>query len=214
MTREDPGVEAAALALFDARSECRPIDRVSETFGITDPERAYAVQERNTARWLEAGRPLAGRKIGLTSQAVQQQLGVGEPDYGMIWGDLGFEDGAVLPIERFTQPRAEAEIAFVMRGGLDSVEVELPDVVAAIDAATPAVEVVDSAIADWKITLADTIADNASGGGYVLGRDRLPLGALDLEGCRMTLALNGEVTMTLYRNSEPLSLKVVFYQRR
>jgi len=80
-----------------------------------DPALAYAVQEVNTARWLENGRRVVGRKIGLTSLAVQKQLGVGEPDYGMLWADMAYENGAVVPIERFIQPRVEAEVAFIIR---------------------------------------------------------------------------------------------------
>ena len=189
----DPSVARAATALFDARSSRAPIQPISETFEVTDPELAYAVQEANTARWVADGRKLVGRKIGLTSEAVQRQLGVDQPDYGMLWGDLGFESGAVVPIERFLQPRVEAEVAFVMASALDTPDATLEDVAGAIAHAVAADESVDSAIADWKITLADTIADNASGGGFVLGTDQHELADIDLEGCRMALSQNGTV---------------------
>ena len=189
----DPVAEKAASALYAARTGGVSIPPISETFGVDDPELAYAVQEANTKRWLAEGRALVGRKIGLTSKAVQEQLGVDQPDYGMLWGELGFESSAVIPIRRFIQPRVEAEIAFVMDRGVDSADADLEDVRSAIDYAVAAVEIVDSAIADWKITLADTIADNASGGGFVLGQEQRTLDELDLEGCRMALSQNGAV---------------------
>ncbi len=190
MTSIDPRVEEAAEALYQARRTRVPIPPISRALGITSPDLAYSVQEANTARWLGEGRKPTGRKIGLTSEAIQKQLGVGEPDYGMLWGDLGFEDGAAIPIHRFAQPRAEAEIAFTMSATIDSPNATMEDVTAAIGSVMAAVEIADSAIAGWKITLADTIADNASGGGYVLGRERRALADVDLEGCRMRLSLN------------------------
>jgi 2-keto-4-pentenoate hydratase len=187
----DVRAEKAAAALYDARQSKQAIAPVSETQGIVDPALAYAVQEMNTARWLENGRRVVGRKIGLTSLAVQKQLGVGEPDYGMLWADMAYENGAVVPIERFIQPRVEAEVAFIIRRRLDSATSTLDEVAAAVGCALAAVEIVDSAIADWKITLADTIADNASGGGFVLGDVRRSLDEVDLRLCGMILSRNG-----------------------
>jgi 2-keto-4-pentenoate hydratase len=182
----------AAEALFNARAERREISPVSETFGVTDPDVAYRVQEANTVRWLDAGRKLVGRKIGLTSKAVQQQLGVDEPDYGMLWGDSAHESGAEVPISDFIQPRVEAEIAFEMSADINSPNATRDDVERAIGSAMAAVEIVDSAVADWKITLADTIADNASGGGFVLGTERRTLGEIDTRLCGMVLTINDE----------------------
>lgn len=181
----------AAAALYDARKRGHAIARVSETHGIVEAELAYAVQEINTRRWLNEGRRLVGRKIGLTSAAVQKQLGVNEPDYGMLWADTAYPTGSVIPIERFIQPRVEAEVAFMMRRPMASPNATLEDLMASIDSARAAVEIVDSAIADWKITLADTIADNASGGGFVLGDDRRVLGDVDVRLCGMVLSRNG-----------------------
>lgn len=182
----------AAEALFEARETRRPIAPVSETFGIEDVDAAYAVQEANTRRWLAAGRRLVGRKIGLTSEAVQRQLGVDQPDYGMLFDDTAYVDGAAVPIACFLQPRVEAEIAFDMRDRLDDPGVSRGDVERAVGAVRCAVEIVDSAIADWRISLADTIADNASGGGFVLGATRRALGEVELPGVGMTLVRNGE----------------------
>ncbi len=185
-----------ADALYEARSTGRPIPPPSETFGLDDAEGAYAVQAANTARWLDEGRRLAGRKIGLTSEAVQRQLGVDEPDYGMLWADTAWQSGASIPLERFIQPKVEAEIAFVMAAGVDSAEATRADVEAAVGGCLTAIEIADSAVVDWRITLADTIADNASGGGFVLASERRPLGGVDLPGARMTLSRNGEVVST------------------
>jgi 2-keto-4-pentenoate hydratase len=183
-------VKKAAAALYDARTAGRAIAPISQTYGLMDPDLAYAVQEANTARWITDGRRLVGRKIGLTSAAVQKQLGVGEPDYGMLWADTAHESGAVISTARFIQPRVEAEIAFVMSRRVDSPEAAPEDLKAAIGYARAAVEIVDSAIADWKITLADTIADNASGGGFVLG-DTRALDEVDVRLCGMVLSRNG-----------------------
>ena len=187
----DAEVKKAAAALYDARTAGRAIAPISQTYGLMDPDLAYAVQEANTARWITDGRRLVGRKIGLTSAAVQKQLGVGEPDYGMLWADTAHESGAVISIARFIQPRVEAEIAFVMSRRVDSPEAAPEDLKAAIGYARAAVEIVDSAIADWKITLADTIADNASGGGFVLGDVCRALDEVDLRLCGMVLSRNG-----------------------
>jgi 2-keto-4-pentenoate hydratase len=182
----------AADALYAARRDLRPVPPLRETHGLASAEDAYAVQEANTRRWLGEGRRLAGRKIGLTAKSVQAQLGVAEPDYGMLWADLGFVDGAELPAGRFAQPKVETEIAFVMARDLPDAELGFAAVAAAVDCVLAAVEIVDSAIADWNIRLVDTIADNASGGGYVLGTDPKRLGAVDLRLCGMVTARNGE----------------------
>jgi len=186
----DARTEKAAAAIYDARTSRRPIAPISETYGIVDPRVAYTVQDVNTTRWLAEGRRLVGRKIGLTSDVVQKQLGVREPDYGMLWADAAYDNGAVVPSVRFIQPRVEAEVAFVMGGRIDSPDVTLHDLTAAVRFARAAVEIVDSAIADWKITLADTIADNASGGGFVLG-DTRALDEVDVRLCGMVLSRNG-----------------------
>jgi 2-keto-4-pentenoate hydratase len=186
----------AADALFEARAGRCAIPPVSGTFGIDDPAVAYGVQEANTLRWLASGRKLVGRKIGLTSKAVQKQLGVDEPDYGMLWGDSVYQSGAEIPVSNFMQPRVEAEIAFEMSAGIDSPHATPDDVESSIGWAMAAVEIVDSAVASWKITLADTIADNASGGGFVLGTERKVPGEMDLRLCGMVLTLNGEIAST------------------
>lgn len=185
-----PSVEAASL-IYEARRHGKPIPPVATAHKIANAKDAYVVQEINTQRWLGEGRRIVGRKIGLTSKAVQEQLGVGEPDYGMLWGDLAFIDGEAVSMKAFMQPRVEAEIAFVMERAVTSPEVTLTEFIAAVGYSLPAVEIVDSAIADWKITLADTIADNASAGGFALGTSPRKVSDVELKLCGMLLTKNG-----------------------
>ena len=132
-------------------------------------DQAYAAQEVNTKRWLDEGRKLVGRKIGLTSLAVQRQLGVSQPDYGMLFDDMAVPDGWDVAADQLIQPKVEAEIAFVIGRDLDDEHLTIADILRAVEFALPAIEIVDSRIADWKIGILDTIADNASSGLYVLG---------------------------------------------
>ena len=159
----------------------------------TDAAGAYAVQNRNTEYWLGQGRRLIGKKIGLTARAVQAQLGVDQPDYGMLFDDMQIEDGGVLSMRKLLQPKAEAEIALVLARDIDLPDAVEADVAAATDHVVAAIEVVDSRIADWKISFADTVADNGSSAAFVLGRDKRSLEGLDLYSCGMVLELNGAV---------------------
>jgi 2-keto-4-pentenoate hydratase len=187
-------LQAAAHALRAARAERRTIARISETHGIAGLDAAYAVAEINTrARLAEPGRRIVGLKVGLTSRAVQQQLGVDEPDFGLLFDDMEFLDGDTLPAHRLIQPKVEAEVAFVLGRDLESAAPSFGEFVAAIACALPALEVVDSAIRDWKITLVDTVADNASSALYVLGTQPVALGGLDLGAVGMQMSIGGHV---------------------
>lgn len=184
---------AAAEALRQARSTGVPIARVSETFGVSGLEQAYAVAEINTQAALAAGRVIAGKKIGLTSNAVQRQLGVDRPDYGVLFTDMEFRDGDELPMSRLIQPKAEGEVAFVVGRDLDDEHLTWGRFLLGLEYALPALEVVDSAIADWKITLVDTVADNASCGMYVLGTEPRRITDIDFLTLGMNLTRNGEI---------------------
>jgi len=173
-------LQAAAAALALARSSRNPCPRISERFDIQSLHDAYAVQEINTLAALAAGRRLSGRKIGLTSLAVQQQLGVDQPDFGMLFADMEYHDGATIDSARLIQPKVEGEIAFVLGRDLPHPDTTLSELLRAVDHVLPALEIVDSAIEDWKITLVDTVADNASSGLYVLGKTPVSLRGLDL----------------------------------
>ena len=185
-------ISGAADALFEARRALKPTGPVRDAYAISSPADAYDVQEENTRRYIADGRVLAGRKIGLTSVAVQQQLGVDEPDFGMLWEDSGFQPGAEIPISAFMQPKVEVEIAFRMGRDVNDPDITIQGLSGAVDSVFAAVEIVDSAVANWDIRLVDTIADNASGGGYVLGSDPHSLGEFDLRLCGMTLSRGGE----------------------
>ena len=184
-------IQAAALALRTARATQAPIAPVSSQFGITRLADAYAVQEINTRAALDRGCRLVGRKIGLTSTAVQQQLGVDQPDFGMLFADMEIADGGEIDCSRLIQPKAEGEIAFVLGRDLPHVDCTLAELMSAVEYLLPALEIVDSAITDWKISLADTVADNASSALYVLGKQPTRLAGLDLRLEGMLLQKNG-----------------------
>jgi 2-keto-4-pentenoate hydratase len=184
-------LQAAADALRRARADRRPIARISETFGIAGVDAAYAVAELNSAARIAAGRRIVGKKIGLTSPAVQQQLGVNEPDFGLLFDDMEFLDGDEVPVSRLIQPKVEAEVAFVVGRELPRERLSWGEFLATLEFALPAIEVVDSAIAGWKITLVDTVADNASAGLVVLGDRPVAIGQLAGSELGMQLAVNG-----------------------
>lgn len=170
-----------------------PVAPLRDGLDPLDVDGAYAVQALNTERWAKAGRRIVGRKIGLTSKAVQTQLGVDQPDFGVLFDDMQIPDGGVLSAGRAIQPKAEAEIAFVMARDLRDVDATPETVAAAIDHVVAAIEIVDSRIENWKITFADTVADNGSSAFFVLGSESRSLAGLDLYTCGMALEVNGAV---------------------
>lgn len=186
----DPQAMADALAGAYAGAAIPPLRTSADDISV---DAAYAIQNRNTERWLSDGRRMIGRKIGLTSAAVQQQLGVDQPDYGVLWADGAYLDGEEIDITGFLQPRVEAEIAFVLGRDLTGDAITGVDLISAVDHALAAIEIVDSRIANWDISLFDTIADNASLGAFVIGTRPAPLSALDLAGCRMEMRLGDEI---------------------
>lgn len=157
-----------------------------------DIEAAYEVQRTNTEFWIGEGRRVIGRKIGLTAKSVQAQLGVDQPDYGIIYADMAIVDGDEIDFASISQPRAEAEIALVLGDGLDREQITVLDIIEAADYMLPAIEVVGSRIAKWDIDIVDTISDNASSGKFVLGTRPVALEDLDLRRCGMTMELRGE----------------------
>ena len=186
-------LQAAAAALRTARAQRRPIERISTTFGLAGLDAAYAVAEINTQAALAAGRRVLGKKVGLTSRAVQQQLGVDQPDFGVLLDDMEFLDGDAVPMHRLTQPKVEAEVAFVVGRDLAGDAPSWGEFLASLAYALPALEIVDSAIADWKITLVDTVADNASSALHVLGTQPVAIGQLAGAELGMQMTVNGAV---------------------
>jgi 2-keto-4-pentenoate hydratase len=161
-----------------------------------DPAAGYAVQQVLTARALLAGRRPVGRKIGLTNPAVQQQLGVDQPDIGVLFDDMAVSTGATVDIDRLLQPRIEAEVAVVLKADLGADDLSRPRVRAAVDQVVAALEIVDSRVAGWDISIADTVADNASSGLFVLGAGATSLGELDLSRIEMSMRQDGQVVST------------------
>ena len=161
-----------------------------------DAAGAYAVQEINTRFWQAKGRSIVGRKAGLTAKAVQVQLGVDLPDFGALFDDMRVADGGSLDPATCLQPKAEAEIAFVLATDLPDPTTTPGEVAAAVASVHAAIEIVDSRIADWKITFADTVADNGSSAFFVLADAGKPLDGLDLEGAAMEMTVNGEIGST------------------
>ena len=172
--------------------------RAAYSGGVVAPLRdaldgAYAVQTFNTLYWEAQGRRVVGRKIGLTAEAVQRQLGVDRPDFGVLFKDMQLADGGVLLVSKVLQPKAEAEIALVLREDVLNVRATPNDILAATHYAAAAIEIVDSRIADWQITFADTVADNGSAAFFVLSEAHKPLGGLDLYTCGMAMEVDGRI---------------------
>ena len=203
MTNVD--VESLAERLRVAEHTRTAIDKLTEAAPALTVDDAYAIQNVTLARRRERGlhgRPgrLVGRKIGITSRAVQEWLQVSEPDFGFLLDDMEVKDGGTCARAELVQPRIEGEIAFVLKRELPGCfqvgGVSNHDVVAATDFVLPALEIIDSRIRDWKITYRDTVADNASSARYVLGTTPRRLDGLDLVLCGMSMRKNGRVVST------------------
>ena len=189
--------QRAAQRLTDAARSRIPCAPIRELLGEADPDEqvrfGYAVQRILTDGALAAGRRIVGAKIGLTSAAVQQQLGVDRPDFGVLFEDMARREDERIDLADLMQPKIEAEVAFVLGADLDVDELSLDVVRGAVSHAVAALEIVGSRIANWDIRLVDTIADNASSGVFVLGAQRVPLDELDLPAAAMTMTVAGEV---------------------
>ncbi|MFB7341396.1 fumarylacetoacetate hydrolase family protein [Streptomyces hydrogenans] len=188
MSKPADAVAEAAAILEKATRTGVPCAPVCSLLHEADIEAAYAVQRLHVERGIAAGRRLAGRKIGLTSPTVQRQLGVDRPDFGALFADMAVPEGRPIAPGRLLQPKVEAEVALVLGTDLPHGDPTVADLLRATAFALPALEIVDSRIADWGIT----VADNASCGLYVLGGTPVSLDRVDLRTVTMTLAKNGE----------------------
>ena len=182
--------------LWEADRSARPIAPLTERHDGLDIEDAYAIQSINIERRVAAGQKVIGRKVGLTSKPMQALLGVNEPDFGVLTDEMFVEDGDPIAMSRLVQPRVEAELAFVMERDLAGPGVTTATALTAIAGALPAVEIVDSRVADWKIKLVDTVADNASSGLLVLGGRMRTVEDLDLRLLGVVVSRNGEMIDT------------------
>jgi 2-keto-4-pentenoate hydratase len=181
-----------ADALRDAEAGRRPIPPLRETWPEIDVVDAYEIQLLNIRRRLGAGAGVRGHKVGLSSKAMQGMMGVDEPDYGHLLTDMQVSSEEPVPAERYCYPRVEVEVAFVLGETLPGAGCTEDDVLRATDYVAPAIELIDSRIADWDIRIADTIADNASSAGFVLGPERMSPHEVDLKAIDAVLMRNGE----------------------
>ena len=194
-TTPDQQIEAWAERLRGAESRREPIAPLRDEMP-DDAAVAYAVQQANIAHAVAQGRRVIGRKIGLTSVAVQKQLGVDQPDFGTLLADMVYGDDEVVPLARTLQPKVEAEIALVLQHDLDRVDTTLVELINATAYVLPAIEIVGSRIANWNIRFMDTVADNASSGLVVLGAVPTRLDRLDLKLVEMTMTRAGTEVST------------------
>ena len=190
VTNQD-AVDAAVARLDEARATRVPCAAVRDLIGTDDLPAAYAVQQGLLRARTAGGARVVGRKIGATSKAVQDQLGVDQPDFGYLLSDMDVSADDPISMRRLLQPRVEGEVAFVLAKDLDG-EITAASVRDAVEVALPALEIVDSRIAAWDITFTDTVADNASSGLFVVGGDGRTLDELEPREVAMSLTVNGE----------------------
>ncbi|MEC3918499.1 2-keto-4-pentenoate hydratase [Nocardia sp. CDC160] len=193
---DSPQIRAAAERLARAISSAEPVAPVRDLIGPDDVTAAYAVQRIGVRERMAAGARVVGRKIGLTSAAVQRQLGVDRPDFGVLFDDMNVADYPAAQRPPLLQPKIEAELAFVLGADLDGEQLDAITVRGAVDYAVAALEIVDSRIARWDISFADTVADNASSGWFALGAERLSLDEFEPRDIAMSMAVDGEIVST------------------
>lgn len=188
---DEATIAEVAGALRDAEADREPIRPLTDSCPSLTVADAYAIQAQNTERRIAAGAKLVGHKIGLTSLAMQEMLGVDEPDYGALFDDISLASGSSVLRRDLIAPRVEPEIAFVLGRALGPGGVTADDVLDATREVRPALEIIDSRIADWKIGLVDTVADNASCARMVLAADGVAPGDLDLASLAVDLKVDG-----------------------
>ncbi|MGH3332023.1 MAG: 2-keto-4-pentenoate hydratase [Nocardioidaceae bacterium] len=184
--------EVAAM-LADAETNRSPIRPLAESFPAMDVVDSYEIALMNIRQRVAAGSTVLGHKVGLSSEAMQQMMGVDEPDYGHLLSDMALSEDRPVDALRYCYPRVEVEVGFVLGEGLPGEGCTEEDVLRATEAVAPAIELIDSRIADWRIGLVDTIADNASSAGFVLGKERVKPSDIDLLTIDASLTRNGEV---------------------
>ncbi|GAB2599833.1 2-oxopent-4-enoate hydratase [Nitrincola alkalisediminis] len=190
-------IQACGDELFDAMVQRKALRPLTERFSEITLDDAYNISLRMLERRLDAGERIIGKKIGVTSKAVQNMLNVHQPDFGYLTDAMAFSQGEEMPIStRLMQPRAEGEIAFILKKDLLGPGITNADVLAATECVMPCFEVVDSRIENWQIKIQDTIADNASCGLFVLGDRAVDPRKVDLATCGMVVEKNGSVIST------------------
>lgn len=193
---EPAELQDAVALLTSAYERHEPIDPLVKTFPDATVEDAYRVQQEQVRAWVAAGDVVRGHKVGLASAAMQRQMGVNQPDFGHLTSSMFLLEHQPIPTRRFLQPRIEPEIAFVLGAPLRGPGVTVADAVRAVDFVLPSLEIVDSRVRDWKISIFDTVADNASSGGVILGSSPTNLRDVDLRLAGCTLHVNGQLAAT------------------
>ncbi|MFC0862340.1 2-keto-4-pentenoate hydratase [Sphaerimonospora cavernae] len=186
----------AVQALLGAYRTGQPIEPLTERFPGLDVDDAYAIQVGQVEQWQRDGAVVKGYKVGLSSAAMQRQLGVDQPDFGHLTGGMFHLETQPIDLSAFVAPKVEPEIAFVLGKPLRGPGVTVAEAMAAVEFMVPALEIIDSRVRDWKIKLVDTIADNASSGGVVLGSTATSLSQVDVRLIGGVLRRNGEVVGT------------------
>lgn len=189
-------VEQISNELIEAERTCTPIEALTDRFPDVTYEDAYAVQLKTFDTRVRNGAVIVGKKIGLTSRAMQDQFNIREPDYGMITDTMMAREGAPVPMSSLILPRIEPEIAFLLKEDLKGPGINAANVIEATEGVLPAFEVIDSRYRDWKITVKDSISDNASAALMILGGVLTPVKDLDLRYTGLVLEKNGEVVST------------------
>lgn len=182
-----------AAALAEAERGRMPISPLTAAHPEIDATDAYEIQLINIGRRVDGGATVVGHKVGLSSKAMQTMMGVDEPDYGHLLADMEVFENVAVPAANYLFPRVEVEVGFVLADDLPGASCTEDDVLAATAAFAPAIELIDSRITDWKIALCDTIADNASSAGFVLGAQRVSPKDVDITAIDAVLTRNGEV---------------------
>ena len=182
--------------LYQALIDRKPVDPLTDREPSITIEDAYQIQLRMIQRRVDAGETIVGKKIGVTSKVVMQMLKVNQPDFGQMTSGMVFNEGEAIRTDTMIAPRAEAEVAFMLKRDLMGPGVTAADVLRATDCVMPCFEIVDSRIKDWKIKIQDTVADNASCGVLTLGGLRKDPRKLDLALAGMVLEKNGELIST------------------
>ncbi len=188
--------QTLAAELVKAEQELKAIAPLSETHPELTEKDAYAIQNINAQRRMDAGEKLVGYKIGLTAKVVQQRFGVDKPDYGHLFEKMQLKNDSEIDLSTMLQPKIEGEVAFVMAKDLPKSGVTIQNVFDAVDFVTCSFEIVDSRIKDWKIKWVDTIADNGSSARFILSSQKTLLKDVDLAFVGLALSCNGEVEVT------------------
>ncbi|MCC4723032.1 2-keto-4-pentenoate hydratase [Salinicoccus sp. RF5] len=183
---------ALGKEIYEAEKTGTPIAPFTERYPDITVDDAYQTQLEYVEKRQADGAVVKGKKIGLTSKAMQEMLGVDRPDYGHIFDDMIHEEGKPIDTGRYIKPRIEFEIAFVLKHDIDGATVERENIAEAVDYAVPAAEIIDSRIRDWKIKFEDTVADNGSSAGAVFGKEQVKLENIDLPSVKMEVFKNGE----------------------